>query len=206
MVLFTCVAFAGIDEVTVSLGARDSLHWGAGPPEGGALGVRVASGEWELGASQYVRVAGDEASPLTGVLLERAIAAGADDFRQPEDAETAATTLWVSWGPVGGGKFWGAPRLVAGVEGRAVARRSYTYDAADPADPDAADTKRLFGVGPVAGVAFDARLGCPLGLRLSLLDRTWFGPRVDPTQPDGVGDAVQWFHAPTISLDLSWSL
>jgi hypothetical protein len=202
MVLFTCVALAGVDEVTVSVGARDTLQWGNGPAEGGTLGVRLASREWEIGAAQYARIAGDAPSPLTVVLLERA----GGSAEQPEDVDAAATSLWVSWGPVGEKKFWGAPRLVLGLEGRVVDRRLYTSDPSDPADPDRSGTKRMFGVGPVGGVAFDARLGSPLGVRLSLLDRTWFGPTIDPSAPDGRGDGTTWFHSPTLSLDLSWSL
>lgn len=192
-----------LTEVAVMVGAREALPE-SGFLQGGTLGVRVNSGWWEVGLGQYVRMRGDAASPLTALLLERAEAANPElAFVQPEDVSSAATTLWVSWGPRGEGGFWGAPRVVLGVEGQVVSRRVYGQAGAQT---EMVDVTNRLGVGPVAGIAFDARLASPLGLRLSVLDRTWIGPAIDYSANHGVGDQRQWFHVPTLSLDLSWSL
>lgn len=171
--------------------------------EGGTVGLRVRSGWWEVGASEYLRVKGDEPSMVTMILLDRLQLAGASSYGQPEDVDTSSTLLWVSWGPAGEVGFWGAPRVVMGVEGRVVARRMYT------ADPQAVDTLASevsqFTVSPAVGFAYDLRLSSPVGARLTLLERARIGRDVSYTG-DGYAETSRLFFEPVVAFELSWSL
>jgi hypothetical protein len=194
--------------VTLAVGAREDFTEGSFV-EGGAAGVRLSWGLWELGVSQYVRLDGIRPSGLTSALASLAWRADPDSsFVQPEDVDTAATAAWVALGPSGDGssRWWGAPRLLAGLEARWVNRTAYGPDPEANAEGvvPAGPSEAFFGVGPFAGAAFDARLGSPLGLRLAVVDRTWFGPEFDFST--GTGDGRRVYHDPTVTLDLTWSL
>lgn len=193
-------------EWSVQLGAREGLAEN-GFVEGGTVGLRARAGRWEVGAAQYVRVANDAPSPLTAILLDRAVAAGAmpGEYAQPEDVDTSATLVWGSWGPAGERGFWGTPRLVAGIEGRFVARRMYEVPPAGELQDELGSVTTAFAIGPAFGFAYDVRLASPLGLRLTVLERVRVG-RDTAYTGDGYGEGRRLYGEPTMSLDLSWSL
>ncbi len=170
--------------------------------DGLRVGGRVAWGAWDLtltGSAAPRRVPDDGLPLVLAMVTSR-------------DGQAGLTTAWSDdWGlsAVGG---WGAPvpedpcalaggpRLLAGL---GMQQRTHFWMALDPEDPAliTPDHEQTFaGLGPVVGAAFDARLGSPVGLRLSVLDHMWV-----PVGDTATLDDVALLHQVTFALDASWS-
>lgn len=194
-------ALAAPTEVAVLVGTRDSFAEAA-MLEGVRAGGRFASGPWELELSGFLAADGSRISEGEQVELE--VAAGSDltdELRQVTDIDAVAVALLGSWGPRGQEGWWGGPRVIAGVELRQIRRTRWASSGDDVVEES---HEMLLVPGADLGLAFDARLGGPLGLRLSVLDRMWLGPERNFSGWT-VAEETRLYQDPTVSLDLSWS-
>jgi hypothetical protein len=185
----------------VLAGTRDSFGE-ASMIEGPRAGARLASGPWEVELSGYMAVNASRLSEEDRVELEVASGlSGSREFFQVVDNDRAAVALLWSWGPRGEAGWWGGPRVVAGLELRQVRRTWWAQDGGLAVNRGNDD---MLVPGAALGFAFDARLGGPLGLRLSVLDRLWFGPARDYQNVQARGER-RLFQDPTLALDLAWN-
>lgn len=193
-------ALAAPVELALLAGTRDSLVEAA-MFEGPRVGARLASSVWEIELAGFVAPRADRLTDGDRIELEVAAAIAGDRFHQVSDVDRLALSLLGSWGPRGDRGWWGGPRLVAGAELRQIERtwRHIEGEAIEISGSDA-----MWVPGADLGFAFDAHLGSPLGLRLTVLDRIWVGPAPDYEQPLVLGEP-RLFQDPTLCLDLSWS-